>query len=133
MKKTNYFALAIASLALAGCAKDATVEGKGHEKLSLDDPSDVTIERGGTAKIDIDISRKDLAGDVAISFSKLPAGVDVVDASNKIVGTGTEATYTLRASPTADLVEKSVATVTATGPGGIAVTQSFDVTVKDKK
>ena len=131
MKKTNYFALAIASLALAGCAKDATVEGKTHEKLTLKDPSDVTIERGGTAKIDIDITRKDLQGDVAISFSKLPAGVDVVDVSNKIVGE--EGTYTLRASPTADLVEKSVATVTATGPGGIAVTQSFDVTVKDKK
>ena len=131
MKTMNFFALAIASLALAGCTKDATVEGRSNDKLTLEKPSDVTLERGGMSKVDIDIKRKDLAGDVAVSFSKLPAGVDVVDASNKIVGD--EGTYTLRASATADLVEKSVATVTATGAGGLAVTQSFNVTVKDKK
>jgi hypothetical protein len=132
MKATNLIALSLAALAFAGCAKeDATVEGKSHEKLTLEKPSDVTIERGGTAKVDLDISRKDLTGDVTVTFSKLPAGVDVVDASNRIVGD--EGTYTLTASPTADLVEKSAAQVTATAAGGISVTQTFNVTVKDKK
>jgi hypothetical protein len=130
MKAMNLVVLALSALAFVGCRKEATVEGKTHEKLTLSVPADVTIKRGGTEKIDLDITRKDLAGDVAIAFSKLPAGVDVIDASNRIVGD--EGTYTLRASPTADLVENSVAQVTATGAGGIAVTQSFNVTVKDK-
>jgi hypothetical protein len=131
MEATNLIVLALAALTcFASCRKEATVEGKSHEKLTLKVPADVTIERGGTATVDIDITRKDLAGDVAVAFSKLPAGVDVVDASNRIVGD--EGTYTLRASPTADLVKDSVATVTATGPGGIAVTQTMKVTVKDK-
>jgi hypothetical protein len=131
MKTTNLVVLALSALAFAGCAKkDATVQGKTHEKLTLEAPGDVTLTRGGTAKVDIDIERKDLAGDVAITFSKLPAGVDVVDSSTRIVGD--EGSYTLRASPTADLVEKSVAQVTATGAGGISVSQPLNVTVKDK-
>lgn len=123
--------LALAGLVLAGCEKEATVSGKSSEKLSLKEPSAVTLERGGTAKVDVDVTRRELPGDVAISFSGLPKGVDVIDANNKLVGE--HGTYTLRASDTADLVEKSEARVTATGEGNIAVSQPLKVTVKAKK
>jgi hypothetical protein len=123
--------LTIAALAFAGCEKSATVTGDASEKLTLKEPSAVTIERGGMAKADVDITRHGVTGEVSVAFSNLPKGVDVVDPGNKIVGD--HATYTLRASDSADLVEKSVGRVTASAAGGIAVSQPINVTVKEKK
>lgn len=70
-------------------------------------------------------------GAVKVAVSQLPKGVDAVDSSNKIAGD--RATYTLRASDSADLVEKSVAQVTASSSSAISVSQPIDVTVKEKK
>lgn len=131
MKNRWMLAVAVACLAVAGCSKSATVEGEGGTKLTLTKPSSVTLERGAMAKTDLTIKRKDLPGEVTIKFTNLPKGVEVVDAGNNIVGD--KGTYTLRASDTADLVENSVAQVTATGQGGISVSESMNVTVKEKK
>ena len=130
MKLITSLALTCAVL-LAGCGKAVTVEGQAGTKLTLSKPSAVTLHRGEMAKLDIKITRRDLPGEVAIGFEHLPKGIDVVDAGNKLAGDS--AVYTLRASDTADLVENSSAEVTATGPGGIAVTQAFNVTVKEKQ
>ena len=124
-------ALTFAGIALAGCSKSATVTGEADKKLTLKEPASVTLERGGMAKAEINITRHDLAGEVSISFSGLPKGVEVVDSANNIVGD--QGTYTLRASDSADLVEKSVAHVKATGAGPIAVSQPITITVKAKK
>jgi hypothetical protein len=139
MKHRNSLAPAVAGLslavslamALAGCGKGATVSGEGGEKLKLSKPSSVSIERGGMSKADLSITRTNLGGDVSIRFTDLPRGVEVVDSGNTIVGD--KGTYTLRAGDAADLVENSIAQVTATGPGGIAVSQPISISVKEKK
>ena len=124
---------ALSVLALAGCEKKTVVEGPAGAKLELDKPGNVTVTRGEMEKVKVKIARKNLPGDVAIRFDRLPKGVDVVESDNRILGDGTEATYTLRAAADAELVENSSADVIATGPTNISATQSFNVTVKEKK
>lgn len=132
MKATMLLVLTAAAL-LAACDKKATVQGEGDSKLTLVVPSAVTLVRGQTAKADIKIKRHNVPGEVTISFRKLPAGVDVVDPENRIVGES--ANYTFRAAADAALVEKFAAEVTATAPatpGNIAVTETINITVKEK-
>ncbi len=132
MKNQTLFVAAIAAFALAGCAKSASVEGQSGGKLTLDTPAAMTLHRGGMAKTDIKIGRKNLAGDVTVRFTNLPKGVDVVDADNKIVGD--RASYTLRAGDAADLVENFAADVTASaGPGNISVSEPMNISVKAKE
>jgi hypothetical protein len=133
MKMNSKALLVLCALGLAtfGCKKSATVEGEGAQRLTLKQPSAVTLHRGGTATTDVEITRHGITGEVTVKFDNLPKGVDVVDASNRIIGD--RATYTLRASDTADLVEKSVAQVTASTSAGPSVSQNLDVTVKEKK
>lgn len=128
MKSVLLSALALGVLAVAGCSKPASVQGEGDRKLSLDKPGSMTIERGGLAKAEIKIRRQDIAGEVAIAFTNLPKGVEVVESGKRIVGD--EGSYTFRASETADLVENHVADVTASAnPGNIAVAQPFTISV----
>ena len=114
MRSTTLSACLAAAL-LAGCGKSATVDGQAGTRLTLEKPAAVTIERGGLAKADIRITRRDLDGDVAIRFDKLPGGLEVVDGAQRISGDG--AVYTLKAGDSADLVANHVALVTATSPG----------------
>lgn len=121
----------LAAFALAGCSKSASVTGEGSRKLTLDRPAAVTVHRGGMAKADIKIKRQDLPGDVAIRFSNLPKGVDIVESDNRIVGT--QGSYTLRADENAELVENYAADVTASaGPGNISVSEPINISVKAK-
>jgi len=127
-------ALVLATAALAGaCRKSdtAVIPGEPDKKLTLIQPAKLTLERGGMAKTDIKIKRQALPGDVTIRFSKLPNGVTVLDAGQKIPGDG--AAFTLKAGDQADLVANYVAQVTAEGPGGIAVSEPFEITVIEKK
>jgi hypothetical protein len=120
---------AFALCALAGCGEQASVAGESGARLTLEKPASVTLRRGGMTKAEVRIGRRDLAGEVAVRFSNLPKGVDVVDADSRIVGD--HGSYTLRASADADLVEKHAAEVTVTGgPGNISVTQSIDIDVR---
>lgn len=132
MKAKYVLALAAAALA-AGCRKAATttIPAQPERRLTLVQPSKLTLERGGMAKADIRIKRQDVPGDVSIRFDKLPKGVEVVDADQRIPGEA--AAFTLRAGDGADLVANHVAQVTAAGPGGITVTESLEITVTEKK
>ncbi len=131
---TPRLAVAIAAFGLffaAGCSKSASVDGARGDTLTLVKPAAVTLERGGMSKAAIKIQRKDLTGDVAIRFTHLPKGVDVVESDNRIVGD--EGSYTLRAGDDADLVENHSAEVTATAStGGISVSQPILINVKSK-
>ena len=133
MRSTLFVAMSLAALAVAGCEKKTVVEGEGGKKRTLDKPSNVTLKQGETEKIKIEVKRTNLPGDVAIRFERLPKGVDVVENDARIVGDGKDATFTLRAAADAELVENSAATVTAQGPQGMAATETFNVTVKEKK
>lgn len=130
MKTTTLFLAAVAAFCGA-CGKSATVQGEGGAKLALSKPAAVTLIRGGSAKSDIHIKRTDLPGAVSVVFDKLPRGVSVTDPSNQILGA--DGTYTLEAAKDADLVENFEAQVTATGPGGLAVTEPMKITVKEQK
>jgi hypothetical protein len=84
------------------------------------------------SKADIHIGREALAGDVTIRFTNLPKGVNVVDEGSRIVGD--QGGYTLKADADADLVENHAADVTASaGPGGIAVSQSISINVRERE
>jgi hypothetical protein len=100
-------------------------------KLTLTKPSGVTLRRGETDKVDIKIGRENLTGDVRIKFDKLPKGVEIVDADQRLVGD--KATFTLRALGDADIVNDFNAQVTAIGPDGMAVSEPFEITIKEAK
>ena len=131
MKKQFLLVAAIAAFALAGCTKSASVENQMSGKLTLSPPTAVTVQRGGMSKAEIQISRQDLTGDVAIRFTNLPNGVDIVESDSKIVGDF--GTFTLRATDTADLVENFSADVTASGgPGNVSVSAPISISVTEK-
>jgi ABC-type glycerol-3-phosphate transport system substrate-binding protein len=129
---TTIAAAALTGLSLAACGK-STVEGAAGTKLSLYEPQAVVLHRGGTAKTDIKIARTALPGDVKIAFTNLPKGVALVESDLDARIAGNDGTFTLSASETADLVENSVANVTATGGDDIGVTKAISITVKENK
>ena len=131
MRTLTIMMVAFAMMLSAGCKNRSTVQGQAGKKLALETAGQVTIERGGMAKAEIKIHREKLEGPVSINFGELPGGIEVIDADKKI--DGSEGTYNLKASDTADLVSGHVAQVTATGPDGIAVTESIKITVTEKK
>ncbi len=119
---------------LPGCKEESTVEGAGGGELTLIEPDDIEIMRGGTTKLEINIKRDDgLEGPVTVSFDGLPDGVEVVDVDQKI--TGNEATYTFHAKTDAQIVENKQAKVTVTGPGepGSGVAMTFMITVTQQE
>ena len=121
--------LGLTTAALAGCSKSA-VSGENGEKLTLYEPAAVTLQRGGKAKVNVKIKRNALQGDVAVVFTNLPNGVEAAEPAAKI--SAEEGFFTLEASDTADLVENSVARVTATGADHIGVSTPLTITVKEK-
>ena len=120
----------VAAAFLAACAR-TTVTGEAGAQLTLDKPSTITIKRGDMAKADIKIHRKDLPGDVMVTFNALPAGVSVVDPITRIVGDGNKAAVTLRAAPDAAMVEKYAAQVTVTAANNTSVTETIEINVRE--
>jgi hypothetical protein len=133
MKLTHALVLAAAAFAGGACSKSdtAVIPGQPERKLTLTQPAKVTLERGGMAKTDVKIKRQALTGDVTVRFDKLPKGVEVIDAGQKIPGDG--AAFTLKAGDEADLVANYVAKITAEGPDGITVSEPLEITVIEKK
>lgn len=119
----------VLAFSLAGCER-TTVEGPANKKLTLTKPASVTIRQGETEKINIGIDRDNFTGAVSLKFERMPAGVDVADATREI--SGDDATFVLTADQDASLVENHSATVTAEGPDGMKVTEAFTITVKPK-
>ena len=130
MKTLTVVALTLLIAVWAGC-KSTTVEGTGGQKLTIEKPAAVALERGGMVKVTIKISRTNVVGPISVKFDQLSGGVEVVDSDQKILGD--EAVYTLKASDSADLVANFVAHVTAKTDSGIGATEALDLTVKEKK
>jgi len=133
MKASKCLLALTAAVFVTACSKSATtvIPGEPDRKLTLIQPAKVTLERGGMAKTDVKLKRQALSGDVTVKFDKLPKGVEVIDAGQKIPGDG--AAFTLKAGEDADLVANYSARITAEGPGGITVSEPFDITVTEKK
>src|SRR2546423_1708001 len=104
MMKLIPFAALVAMFALVGCEK-TTVEGPAGKKLTLTKPSDQTLKRGETNAVKVSISRSNFRDPVQVKFEGLPNGVTVQDMDKKINAEESSANFTLRAEPTADLVQ----------------------------
>lgn len=122
----------IALLAAGIGCEQSTVQGENGRKLSVVQPSSQTMNRGDTNKIDISVSRTNFGDALGVTFSDLPRGTTVVE-DKKIASDRSSGTYTLHSAPDADLVTNHVSRVTVEGPGGMTATETFKITVNDRK
>ena len=131
MKTMLYSALALAFILTGTACDSSATRGPAGKKLSLTKPSNQTLKRGEVNEIAISISRENFDGPVKVKFQKLPKGVEVVELKD-IPANQTRAVYTLHASNDADIVENFESTVTVEGPDGMATTENFQVSIRDK-
>lgn len=123
------FALALVFTGI-GCSSTSAT-GPGEKKLTLLKPMDQTLKRGELNKVAITVVRRNFTTDVPVRFENLPDGVKVVEKDKKIEEDQYIVNYTMFAANDADLVAGHVVKVTAEGPEGLKVTESFEVSVKE--
>jgi subtilase family serine protease len=87
--------------------------------------SSVTLLRGGSASLTVNLTRSNFTGSVTLSTSTLPTGVT---ATYTQPGTGNSGAISLKASSTAALVSNQSITITASG-SGVSATATFSLTV----
>lgn len=109
---------------------ETTVHGDHGEKLTIAQPKEQDIERGGTETVTVHLARDNFSDPVNVSISDLPSGIEAVDAPRST--SGDQVDIVLRARDDADLVSNHVVLVSAEGPDGIRATESFRLTVKEK-
>jgi len=126
----SFLVLAGLALACLGCSSTSAT-GSGGKKLTMIKPMNQTLKRGDTNKVAISIGRENISSDVAVRFDNLPKGVKVIETDKKVQEGQYIVNYTLFAANDAGLVAGNVVKVTAEGPDGLAVTESFEVTVKE--
>ena len=119
------------TLSAIACDKSVTASSSGR-KLELTKPSNQSLRRGETEEVAVVIGREKFTGPVKVTFQRLPRGVTVVEAKD-IAADQTRAVYTLHAATDADLVENNESSVTVEGPEALTATQTFLISVKDKK
>ncbi|MCE9582764.1 MAG: hypothetical protein K8T20_09745 [Planctomycetes bacterium] len=113
-----------------GCTT-TSANGSGGKKLTMVKPMNQTLKRGDTNKVAISIMREGITSEVAVRFDNLPKGVKVIETDKKAHEGEYIVNYTLFAANDAGLVTGSVVKVTAEGPDGLAVTETFEVSVKE--
>jgi subtilase family serine protease len=87
--------------------------------------SSVTLLRGGSASLTVNLTRSNFTGSVTLSTSGLPTGVT---ATYTQPNTGNSGTISLKAANTAALVSNQSITITASG-SGVSATATFTLTV----
>jgi hypothetical protein len=105
-----------------------TVRGEGGQRISLSEPSDVSIKLGETERLTVRVNRENYGGPVTISFHQLPEGIEIVDSPRET--TLDQEVFVVRTRPDAALVENHMARVTVEGPDGISATETFEFKVK---
>jgi hypothetical protein len=132
MRTITLATLGTLAAALAACDTGKVADEKGN-KLTLVAPADQSLKQGETEKVTVAIARKGFEDAVTVRFEGLPAGVKVVETDPLIPPDDNTRTFTLQADAAAELVQDQTATVTASGPGGMSVSEQFKVTVKPAK
>jgi uncharacterized membrane protein len=97
--------------------------------LSLTSAKEQTIEKNGTDKVDVSISRTNFEDPVTIAVTNLPKGVELVDKELLIASGSKSLTFTLKAAADAVAGDHQV-TLTASAPGVPNNSQTFKLTVK---
>jgi hypothetical protein len=118
-------------LVLAGCQQSSTQTDSG-KKLTVEKPSNVTIHRGGTQTVKVNIKRNNYTDPVKVSFDDLPEGVKVDSTDMTIAKDKNEGSFTLKAADDAKLVTDKEVKVIAKGDGNLSIDQTFKLTVKEK-
>lgn len=117
-------------VAVVAACSTSKVSGPDGASLTLVRPSNQTLEPGETNKISIAVMRSNFDGAVPISFSGLPSGIRVVERDLSIPADDSIRTFTFYADPSVAPVVDQIVRVRAEGPGGIAATETFLVTVQ---
>jgi hypothetical protein len=131
VKATLYAFLSLFMIVAGLACERSSTMGSAGKKLSIIKPSDQTLKRGEVNDLAISINRDNFSSPVKVKFQRLPKGVEVVEPRD-IPADQTRIVYTLHAANDADLVENYEAMVTAEGPDGMATTETFRVSVRDK-
>lgn len=136
MKK--FILLCIALAATTGC-NNTTKTGSTRlsptsnesvaKTLSLTAAKEQTIEKNGTDKVDVSVSRTNFEDPVTIAVTNLPKGIELVDKELTIASGSKTITFTLKAAPDAVAGDHQV-TLTASAPGVPNNSQTFKLTVK---
>jgi hypothetical protein len=113
-----------------GCSS-TSASGTNGKKLSMLKPTNQTLKRGDTNQVAITVWRESINSDVSVSFDNLPKGVKVIEKDKKMKDSDYIVNYTMFAANDAGLVSGQVVKVTATGPDGLAVTETFEMSVKE--
>jgi hypothetical protein len=119
-------AVAAALLATAAC-RSTTVHGASGESFTSTTDRSMSIRRGTSVPLAVDIDRQNFTGPVTVSISQLPHGV-VPDRSSLHVET-TSATFILKAADSADLVSNQAVGVTVEDTSGRKSLQYVSLTV----
>jgi hypothetical protein len=121
-------AIAIAcATAGVGC-KSSTVRSGENQSVTATTPRSLTIQRGGTADLQVTIDRNNVSGPVEVSLSQLPKGVDADPSSMKVEST--VATFVLKASSSAPIVDQQAIAVTVEDPDGREALHYVNLTVR---
>ncbi len=118
-------------VAVVGCQQTSDT-GPGGKKLTLTKPADQTIRQGETNQVRVAINRDNFRDAVNVRFENLPEGVKLMDNDTKIAASDNSANFTLKAEENAPVGEH-LAKVTVEGPNGMKVTDTFKITVKERK
>ena len=94
--------------------------------ISSVSPSSVTLARGSSASLTVNLTRSNFTGSVTLSTSGLPTGVT---ATYTQPSTGNSGTISLKAASNASLVSSRSTTITASGSGVSSATATFTLTV----
>ncbi len=130
MKSSLFFAgIALACVVTGlGCASTSS-SSTGPKKITLKKPSNQTLSRGDSGVVEVKIFKENLDVDVSVRFDNLPFGVEVTQSESNSKDNECIVNYTLTAASNANLVSAHVVRVTAEGQDGLAVTESFELTV----
>jgi len=134
MKKFALFGVVLAAFLfmLTGCQQGTTTPTGSGGKITLEKPSDVSLNRGDTATVKVSLKRNNYADPVTISFEDLPKGVTVTSTDMKIAKDQNSGSFNVKAADDAELGDKTVKVI-ATDATGHKVDSAFKVTVKDKE
>lgn len=115
-------------LSFLGCSSTST-SSTGAAKITMNKPSNQSLGRGTTNTVEIKIWKENINANVSVRFENLPYGVEVTEKNTNSKDNNCVVNYQLSATDNARLVTDHVVRVTAEGPDGLAVTQSFEMTV----
>lgn len=130
-KMTVAGVLALAGL-VAACDV-AKVNDEQGRKITLVAPASQKLVQGETNRVLVAVARTGINGPIHIKFDGLPSGVSVVESKTEIPADSSTATFTLHAENDAEIVADRPATVTAVGPGGMSVSERFNLDVVAKR